>query len=125
VPGAKIASERLPWQILENVSREPAKPNRALNGGNLLVTNNSNTSNTNECADVNANFAQPRLWGTRAAPSTTWDSALEGDLIGALERQDLTCIGRRRDLQSQTFDNLAGAMHLTGVAGGQLTWSDP
>ena len=52
-------------------------------------------------------------------------SILEGDLIAALERQGLTCIGRCRDFESQTFDNLPGAMHLSGVAGGQFAWSDP
>ena len=52
-------------------------------------------------------------------------SILEGDLIAALERQGLTCISRCRDLESQTFDNLPGAMHLSGVAGGQFAWSDP
>jgi nucleoside-diphosphate-sugar epimerase len=53
------------------------------------------------------------------------DSILEGDLIAALERQGLTCIGRCRDFESQTFDNLPGAMHLSRVAGGQFAWSDP
>jgi hypothetical protein len=52
-------------------------------------------------------------------------SILEGDLIAALERQGLTCIGRCRDFQAQTFDNLPGAMHLNGVAGCQFAWSDP
>jgi hypothetical protein len=52
-------------------------------------------------------------------------SILEGDLIAALERQDLACIDRCCDLESQTFDNLAGAMHLNGVAGCQFAWSDP
>src|SRR5258708_3907353 len=51
------------------------------------------------------------------------DSILEGDLIAALERQGLTCIGRCRDFESQTFDNLPGAMHLSSVAGGQFAWS--
>jgi hypothetical protein len=52
-------------------------------------------------------------------------SILEGDLIATLERQGLTCIGRCRDFQAQTFDNLPGAMHLNGVAGCQFAWSDP
>src|SRR6266436_4409818 len=52
-------------------------------------------------------------------------SILEGNLIAALERQDLACIGRCRDLESQTFDNLPGAVHLNGVAGCQFAWSDP
>ena len=52
-------------------------------------------------------------------------SILEGDFIAALERQDLACIGRCCNLESQTFDNLPGAMHLSGVAGGQFSWSDP
>jgi hypothetical protein len=52
-------------------------------------------------------------------------SILEGDLIAALERQGLTCIGRCRDFQAQTFDNLPDAMHLNGVAGCQFAWSYP
>ena len=52
-------------------------------------------------------------------------SILEGDLIAALERQDLTCVGRRRDFKSKAFDNLAGAKHLSGVAGCQFAWPDP
>ena len=52
-------------------------------------------------------------------------SILEGDLSAALERQGLTGIGRRRDFQAQTFDNLPSAMHLNGVAGCQFAWSDP
>jgi hypothetical protein len=52
-------------------------------------------------------------------------SILEGDLIAALERQGLTCIGRCRDFESQTFDNLPDAMHLSCVAGGQFARSDP
>jgi len=52
-------------------------------------------------------------------------SILEGDFLAALERQDLACIGRCCNLESQTFDNLPGAMHLSGGAGGQFAWSDP
>ena len=52
-------------------------------------------------------------------------SILEGDLIAALERQGLTCIGRCRDFQAQSFDNLPGAMHLNGFAGCQFACSDP
>ena len=53
------------------------------------------------------------------------DSMLEDDVIAALKRQGLTCVGRCRDFESQTFDNLPGAMHLSCVAGGQFTRSDP
>jgi hypothetical protein len=53
------------------------------------------------------------------------DLILEGDILTALQRQGLTCVGRCRDFESQTFDNLPGAMHLSGVAGGQFAWSDP
>jgi hypothetical protein len=52
-------------------------------------------------------------------------SILEGDLIAALERQGLACIGRCRDFQAQTFDNLPRAMHLSSVAGCQFASSDP
>jgi hypothetical protein len=52
-------------------------------------------------------------------------SILEGDLIATLEQQGLTCIGWCCDFESQTFDNLPGAMHLNRVVGGQLAWSDP
>ena len=42
-------------------------------------------------------------------------SVLEGDLIGSLKRQDLTCIGWCCEFHSQSFDDLAGTMHLTAL----------
>ena len=114
--------------LIEGLAGSGSRPLLHTSGSSVIADNARGDYASNQIFEDDSLFTPIPDKAHRAAiDQRVRDAAsiLEGDLIAALERQDLACIGRCCDFESQTFDNLPGAMHLNGVAGCQFAWSDP